>query len=368
MSKAVKVGDTGTEHDGFPATPVTSGSPDVNFDNMPAARVGDSLAPHSKPKHPPHGRTVASGSSTVFINGKPAAITGGAISCGGVTIGSGTVNIGDKYEPAAFSGLSDTHGAATHSGELNGAAKVVQVPSESAYWPPYDFTKGEEIEVEFTQNIVDLAVMSLEEAYEFSENFWKEQNGKGKLDDFKKVWDGAGNAQDAYTLAKGLGGIGVKAYTRTVNGKEYVIIKGYKKHLKTLTKGNRWRANNPQVVQLGLGTKNYAKNMARKALKVNLVVDITFAVAINAVDAIVHDEKTMVDLVGHSGIYIVKGMIATGVGTVAVIIVGALSASLVAIGGAFAVASFFTSVGLDYFDKSYGISDELIHKLKEECL
>ena len=95
MAKAVKVGDIGTDHDGFPPTPVTAGSPDVKFDGVPAARVGDPLAPHDKPKNPPHGRSISSGSSTVFINGKPAAITGGAISCGGVTIGGGTVNIGD---------------------------------------------------------------------------------------------------------------------------------------------------------------------------------------------------------------------------------------------------------------------------------
>lgn len=95
MTKAVKVGDTGTDHDGFPPTPVTAGSPDVNFDGVSAARVGDPLAPHDKPKHPPHGRSIASGSSTVKINGKPAAITGGSISCGGVTIGSASVNIGD---------------------------------------------------------------------------------------------------------------------------------------------------------------------------------------------------------------------------------------------------------------------------------
>jgi len=52
------------------------------------------LAPHSKPKHPPHPRAIAAGSATVMINGQPAAITGSAVSCGGVTIGSGTVIIG----------------------------------------------------------------------------------------------------------------------------------------------------------------------------------------------------------------------------------------------------------------------------------
>ena len=107
MSKiVVLLGDMGTDHSGFPPTPVIAGSPDVLIDGKPVARVGDPLAPHSKPKHPPHPRAIAAGSGTVLINGIPAAVTGGAISCGGVTIGSGSVVIGDTYTPAQFSGIS----------------------------------------------------------------------------------------------------------------------------------------------------------------------------------------------------------------------------------------------------------------------
>ncbi len=107
MSKAiVLLGDLGSDHEGFPPTPVIAGSPDVLIDGKPAARVGDPLAPHSKTKHPPHPRTITGGSATVKINGKPAAVTGGAISCGGVTIGSGSVVIGDTHTPAPFSGVS----------------------------------------------------------------------------------------------------------------------------------------------------------------------------------------------------------------------------------------------------------------------
>ena len=106
MPKAVRQGDTGTDHAGFPPTPIIEGSSNVFIDGLPAARVGDSLMPHAKPNHPPHPRSISSGSSTVFINGKPAAITGGDVSCGGVTIGGGSVNIGDKFEPAFSSGIS----------------------------------------------------------------------------------------------------------------------------------------------------------------------------------------------------------------------------------------------------------------------
>lgn len=388
MAKAVKVGDTGTDHDGFPPTPVTAGSPDVKIDGMPAARVGDPLAPHSKPKHPPHGRSISSGSSTVFINGKPAALTGGSISCGGVTIGSGTVNIGDAPRSSSVSRISPLSSKATQaqmdgtqshssqratstqssltadSRENASAASTpnTQIPQESAgYWPPYDFTKSEHLKVEYTQKVVDLAVMSLEEAEEFANNLWKEHSGKDTLDNGKKIWDGAENAKKAYALSKGLGGMGVIAYTKVANGTEYVIIKGYKKHLKTLMKGHRWRANNPQVVQLGLGTKNMARNM----LRVGLVVDIIFAVAINAVDVFVHDEKTMEDFVGRSGADIAKGMIATGAGTVAAVLLSAFGYPLVAAGVAFAAIGFGASVALDWVDNEYGISDKVVEKLKE---
>ncbi|WP_417513062.1 type VI secretion system PAAR protein [Marinobacter sp.] len=107
MSKAVVLlGDLGSDHEGFPPTPVIAGSPDVLIDGKPVARVGDPLAPHSKPKHSSHPRVIAAGSGTVMINGVPAAVTGSAISCGGVTIGSGSVVIGDTHSPVAFSGMS----------------------------------------------------------------------------------------------------------------------------------------------------------------------------------------------------------------------------------------------------------------------
>lgn len=94
MPLAAKLNDKGTQHDGYRETMITAGSPSVFIDGLPAARQGDPLTPHDKPEHPPHPRKIAGGSSSVFIDGIPAARTGDVVDCGGVVIGSGTVNIG----------------------------------------------------------------------------------------------------------------------------------------------------------------------------------------------------------------------------------------------------------------------------------
>ncbi|WP_239985555.1 type VI secretion system PAAR protein [Marinobacter salexigens] len=135
MSKpVVLLGDLGSDHQGFPPTPVLAGSPDVLIDGKPVARVGDPLAPHSKPKHPPHPRAIAAGSGTVLVNGIPAAVTGSAITCGGVAIGTGSVVIGDSHTPAAFSGASSALKGPDRALMEIGTSGEKQVSSESARW------------------------------------------------------------------------------------------------------------------------------------------------------------------------------------------------------------------------------------------
>lgn len=133
--KIVLLGDLGTDHSGFPPTPVISGSPNVLIDGKPVARVGDQLAPHSKPKHPPHPRSITSGAPTVLINGMPVAVTGGEISCGGVTIGSSSAVAGDSHTPAPFSGLSRANPHATpvsaESNATRNRTKGTSAPSDT---------------------------------------------------------------------------------------------------------------------------------------------------------------------------------------------------------------------------------------------
>ena len=90
MPGAARLGDIASGHGCFPATPITSGSPDVLINNIPAARKGDTVQAHaclcSKKPHGVHSRNLSGGSNAVFINGLPAARLGDAINCGGVIL------------------------------------------------------------------------------------------------------------------------------------------------------------------------------------------------------------------------------------------------------------------------------------------
>lgn len=80
--------DTACPKTGHGTNPLVEGSPDVFHDGLNAVRLGDSSA---------CGSPIASAvSSTVFINGKPAAVLGSVGSHGNTIVeGSGTVFIGD---------------------------------------------------------------------------------------------------------------------------------------------------------------------------------------------------------------------------------------------------------------------------------
>lgn len=80
---------------GHGTNPIATGSPDVFFDGLSAARQGDTCT---------CGSALSSGlSSTVFINGKNAATIDTGGTHGSVVIGgSGTVIIGDSHTACPF--------------------------------------------------------------------------------------------------------------------------------------------------------------------------------------------------------------------------------------------------------------------------
>jgi uncharacterized Zn-binding protein involved in type VI secretion len=74
---------------GFPPAPSAAWSDNVFANNNNVCRKGDAFQNH------PHGRVVASGSSTVFVNGQQVARIGDPLTCGAnIATGSGNVIVG----------------------------------------------------------------------------------------------------------------------------------------------------------------------------------------------------------------------------------------------------------------------------------
>ena len=99
MPSAARLNDICTGHECWPPRPSIEGSPNVFVNGRPLHRQGDGWDVHCC-THPdcPHGchkSILASGSSTVFVNGKQAGRIGDPVACGGnVATGSENVFVG----------------------------------------------------------------------------------------------------------------------------------------------------------------------------------------------------------------------------------------------------------------------------------
>ncbi len=109
MPAATRLSDANSGHDACPPATLASGSSNVYINGKPAGRVGDAYAPHGCKDHPSHVGNISSGAPHVFINDKPAARVGDSVSCGStVAEGSDNVIVGDGggMETASNNGFS----------------------------------------------------------------------------------------------------------------------------------------------------------------------------------------------------------------------------------------------------------------------
>jgi hypothetical protein len=312
-----------------------------------------------KPNHPPHPRAISSGSSTVMIDGKPAAMSGSAVNCGGTVNCGGSVNIGDTPGSTSASAISSmkkvTQAAASST------SQTVQMDPDNMYWPPYNFLAEDgkkEIKVEYVKPITSIAVLSIEEAREFYQSL----GGKDTVGDIKNYGDLAKGSAEAYTTAKGLGSLGVKAYTKNINGKDWIIIKDFKRHRQTLMKGTQWSATNPKVVQMGLGLNDL--HGAVRYVRFNVGIEIAFAIGVNAADYIMRDEATLSEFVGNSAGDMVKGFISLAGAAVLTAVLIPATFSILATGIVFAFLSFGIGQWIDNVDKENGYSNEISEAVK----
>lgn len=77
------VGDMTSGHDGYPGTPIITGSNTMFCDGKAIACVGDICADHNKSKGHNHTPIITGGSSFFTVDGKPVAMVGSEASGGG---------------------------------------------------------------------------------------------------------------------------------------------------------------------------------------------------------------------------------------------------------------------------------------------
>lgn len=380
--KAATVGDIGTDHDGFPPTPIIEGSQDIIIDNKPAARVGDALAPHSKPNHPPHDRAITTGSKTVFFNYKPAALTGSEVGCGGVIIGGSSVIIGDQAPSGGVGAMAMRSSAFTPAevvGDGNSAnAQSPQLPpyltgnypplQTDASYPAYKNTRvfpDRQVRDLLQANNHDVLLLTLSETFAYLQSEgWKKT---------KEAWveatqSPAGqvmvnygvNGKDVVTTSmviSKLGSLGIKA-TVEINhlGNEIIKFTGWP-NVRKILNAPRFRLDNPKVVDVGIG-KYGLKNSIVSGARLTFYV----AAAYRTVDFILNDETNLAKYIGSLATDVVKigvvSALAWGVGAVVVTPFVAMNLAVVV------VAGLLFSVGLNYLDEEYKLTDKVVEYLE----
>jgi len=107
MPAAARLGDYCTGHGCWPPRTGVSASPNVYINGIQAHKLKDPWNVHCCPTDGCHPGEVASGSATVFINGRPAARIGDSISCGSlIAMGSPNVSIGSQSRGRGSFGAS----------------------------------------------------------------------------------------------------------------------------------------------------------------------------------------------------------------------------------------------------------------------
>uniref|UniRef100_UPI0007C5AFDC hypothetical protein n=1 Tax=Aliivibrio fischeri TaxID=668 RepID=UPI0007C5AFDC len=240
----------------------------------------------------------------------------------------------------------------------------------------YDFTESEwdkslqddakkyQWDVSEQQN-VSLAILLIEEAEEYLEALQNDTHGV--LGDKKDYYGLGSGLKDANDIAKDLGGYGATAKAVSINGTMHIVIENYKPRY--LDSGIRWQQATPQMLKMGYALNTVSGNLS--LIKSSIFVEIAFSGAINAVDYMMHDEKTLGEVVGQfSGdvaVGVVGGIIAQGLTLLVrgvVIAVWGVTAPASVTMAAFAFTCFFIGKGLSALDDKHQYTKPMTDKVE----
>lgn len=154
-------------------------------------------------------------------------------------------------------------------------------------------------------------------------------------------------------------GLTTRYYSKAVNGRNYVILKG-SRDLRSTLKGTRYLTSNPKVVRIGITPKTMGS-----AVKGNSVL-LVLTIGVNIAKYIVNDDATLGDLFAETATDLTKGAIAGVLGmlaTNALIAAGTAVAAPVVAGLAIAIV---VGYGLNALDEHFGITEELAKVIDQQ--
>lgn len=214
------------------------------------------------------------------------------------------------------------------------------------------------------QENVSIAVLTVEEGNEYLDLLIKDSHGQ--LSNGKDYTGVGMGLKGAYEVAKELGDWGATAKAVNINGVMNIVVENYKP--KYLDLGIRWQEATPQMLKIGHALNTVQGNVS--FLKGNIYVELVFSGAVNAVDYILHDEKTLGEVVGQFTADISKG-IAAGVIAQGITILGVATLSTVLVVptaltlGIFAVTAFIVGKEISKLDDQFKFTEPMKNQVEK---
>ncbi|EGQ8953874.1 hypothetical protein V6957_000564 [Vibrio parahaemolyticus] len=214
------------------------------------------------------------------------------------------------------------------------------------------------------QENVSIAVLTVEEGNEYLDLLIKDSHGQ--LSNGKDYTGVGMGLKGAYEVAKELGGWGATAKAVNINGVMNIVVENYKPQYLDL--GIRWQEATPQMLKIGHALNTVQGNVS--FLKGNIYVELVFSGAVNAVDYILHDEKTLGEVVGQFTADISKG-IAAGVIAQGITILGVATLSTILVVptaltlGIFAVSAFIVGKEISKLDDQFKFTEPMKNQVEK---
>ena len=196
-----------------------------------------------------------------------------------------------------------------------------------------------------------------------TDNFLSYKIGAGS---FKDIWDGAYNSSrfstylnEANQLRFNLKSIGIRAKTCRYGGVTYIKITGYPS-LRRILNGTRYRANNLQLLELGIGWRGLGYNLYQGAK-----FCVYFSLAFRAIELIFKNDYTLIDFFGDVVIDAAKTIVSCVIIGVVGLMLTLISTPVIVTTGIIILAGVSLNRTLNILDEQNGWSYRFKEQINE---